>query len=312
MAERDRSWGEADVPDQRGRIAVVTGANSGIGLEAARVLAGRGAKVVLACRSAEKAAAAQQEIRSDHPKADVEVLQLDLTSLASIRDAAARLRSAGERLDLLINNAGIMAVPRGQTADGFELQLGTNHLGHFALTGLLLDSLLATEGARVVTISSSGHRMGKIDFDDLNWQRRYGRWRAYGRSKLANLLFTFELQRRLERAGASAISVAAHPGASATNLGNRSADDPRRWLELIRPLSNLVTQSALMGALPTLRAATDPEVKGADYYGPGGTGELGGHPIRVTSSSASRDPEVAARLWQVSEELTGISYSPLA
>ncbi len=240
------------------------------------------------------------------------MLQLDLASLASIRDAAAQLQSAGRRLDLLINNAGIMAVPKGRTADGFELQLGTNHLGHFALTGLLLESLLATPGARVVNISSGGHRMGKIDFDDLNWQRGYGRWRAYGRSKLANLLFTFELQRRLERAGASAISVAAHPGASTTNLGHRGADDPGRWLELIRPLTNLITQSAQMGALPTLRAATDPDVNGADYYGPGGTGELGGHPIRVPSNSASHDTKVAARLWQVSEELTGVSYRSLA
>ena len=311
MTETNRSWTAADVPDQRDRIAVVAGANSGIGLEAARVLAERGAKVILACRNAEKAGVAREEIRAEHPKANIDVLQLDLTSLASIRDAAEELRSAGDHLDLLINNAGIMAVPKGRTADGFELQFGTNHLGHFALTGLLAESLLATPGARVVNISSGGHRLGKIDFDNLNWERGYGRWRAYGRSKLANLLFTYELQRRFEHAGANALSVAAHPGASSTNLGRRGPTDPGRWLELLRPLTDMMTQPAHMGALPTLRAATDPDAKGSDYYGPDGRGEMNGHPIRVPSSRAANDSEVAARLWQVSEELTGISYLPL-
>ncbi len=277
------------------------------------MLAARGARVLLACRNDDKAARAVEEIRAARLLGAVEALQLDLASLASVREAALQLQASHDRLDLLINNAGIMAVPAGRTAEGFELQFGTNHLGHFALTGLLLERLLATPDSRVVTISSGGHRMGKIDFHDLNWERGYGRWRAYGRSKLANLLFTNELQRRLERFGSKTIAIAAHPGGSATNLGRRAPGEPGAWVDsVLRPISSLFVQSAAMGALPTLRAATDPDVVGGEYYGPSGPGELRGLPVRVSSSQASRDPEVASRLWTVSEELTGIRYTALA
>ena len=313
MADPTKRWSADDVPNQGGVVAIVTGANSGIGLEAAHALAERGARVVLACRDASKAARAREEIRAAHPTGEAEVLPLDLASLASVREAASRFLASHERLDLLVNNAGIMAVPLGQTRDGFELQFGTNHLGHFAITGLLIERLLATPDSRVVTISSGGHRMGRIDFEDLHWRRRYGRWRAYGRSKLANLLFTYELQRRLERAGATTIAVAAHPGVSATNLGRRAPGEPGAWVErVIRPINDLWTQSAAMGALPTLRAATDPNVRGGEYYGPAGRGELRGPPVRVSSSQLSHDPEVARRLWEVSLEQTGVRYESLA
>jgi NAD(P)-dependent dehydrogenase (short-subunit alcohol dehydrogenase family) len=310
MPTSTKRWTADDVPDQTGKVALITGANSGIGLEAARVLAERGARVVLACRSDDKAARALDEIRAARPQGEVEALRLDLASLVSVREAALRLQARHDRLDLLINNAGIMAVPAGRTAEGFELQFGTNHLGHFALTGLLLERLLATPDSRVVTISSGGHRMGSIDFQDLNWERGYGRWRAYGRSKLANLLFTNELQRRLESSGSKTIAVAAHPGGSATNLGRRAPNEPRAWVErVLRPISSLLAQSAAMGALPTLRAATDPDVVGGEYYGPNGPGEFRGLPVRVSSNRASRDPELATRLWTVSEELTGVRYA---
>ncbi len=312
MPASAKRWVADDVPNQTGKVALVTGANSGIGLEAARVLAACGARVVLGCRNDDKAARAVEEIRAARLLGEVEALQLDLASLTSVREAALRLQASQDRLDLLINNAGIMAVPAGRTAEGFELQFGTNHLGHFALTGLLLERLLATPDSRIVTISSGGHRMGKIDLQDLNWERGYGRWRAYGRSKLANLLFTNELQRRLERFGSKTLAVAAHPGGAATNLGRRAPGEPGAWVDMLRPISSLLLQSAAMGALPTLRAATDPDVVGGEYYGPSGPGEFRGLPVRVTSNKASRDPEVASRLWTASEELTGVRYTALA
>ncbi len=252
------------------------------------------------------------ELRAASPPGELEILPLDLCHLRSVREAAAQFLARHDRLDLLINNAGIMAVPAGRTEDGFERQLGTNHLGHFALTGLLLERLLETPDSRVVTISSGAHRMGRIDFDDLNWERGYGRWRAYGRSKLANLLFTHELQRRLERFGAKTIAVAAHPGVSATNLGRRPPGAPGAWLDrVLRPISAQLTQSAAMGSLPTLRAATDPDVRGGDYYGPAGLGELRGPPVRVTPTRLSRDEALARRLWDVSEQLTDVRYTAL-
>lgn len=313
MSKSNRAWSAVDVPDQTGRVALVTGANSGIGLEAARVLAGSGATVLLACRSRPKAERALEEIRGTDPKGMVSVLDLDLSSLETIRQTAERFSASHDRLDLLINNAGIMAVPLARTADGFENQLGTNHLGHFALTGLLLRRLLSTVDSRVVTISSNGHRFGTIDFDDLNWERGYGRWRAYGRSKLANLLFTYEFQRRLKGIGARTIALAAHPGASSTNLGRRAAGDPGAWLDrLLRPISDRVGQSAAMGALPTLRAATDPGALAGDYFGPAGLGEMRGAPVRVESNAASHDEATARRLWEISEELTRIRYTALS
>ena len=307
-------WTTADLPDLGGKTIVITGANSGLGYESGLALAGAGAHVVLACRDQEKGRAAERQIRAAHPRASTELVALDLASQADIRRAAAALRDAHPRIDILLNNAGVMALPYRKTADGFEMQLGTNHLGHFALTGLLLEALLPTPGARVVTVSSGAHRIGAIHFDDPQWQRGYRKWQAYGQSKLANLLFTYELQRRLEAAGAGVLSVAAHPGYAATNL---QAAGPRMegssLMERITDLGNrLFAQSAAMGALPQLYAATAPDVRGGEYYGPESLGELWGSPKRVESSARSRDTDTATRLWALSERLTGVTYDALA
>jgi len=308
----DETWTEADIPDVTGRTILITGANSGLGYEAARAVAVKGASAILACRDIDKATNAAERIEAEHPRATTAVLELDLADLSSVREAAKKFESEHERLDVLINNAGIMAVPYAKTADGFEKQLGVCHFGHFALTGLLLDKLLTTASSRVVTISSGGHRMGQMDFDDLAWERRYMKWPAYGRAKLANLLFTYELQRRLDRAGWSTAALAAHPGASSTNLGYRAPGTEGAWVDrLLRPVISRVTQSAAMGALPTLRAATDPQAAGGEYYGPDGFMELQGHPVRVRSNRRSRDEAVAERLWRVSKELTGVSYDAI-
>jgi NAD(P)-dependent dehydrogenase (short-subunit alcohol dehydrogenase family) len=291
-------WTFADIPDQSGRTAVVTGANTGLGYETATALAAKGARVVLAVRDLDKGKAAADLIARANPGADVSVQQLDLTSLDSIEEAARELRSCLDQLDLLINNAGVMMTPRSTTKDGFELQFGTNHLGHFAFTGHLLELLVSTPLSRVVTVSSLGHRMGRIRFDDLQSERRYTRAGAYGQSKLANLLFTYELQRRLS--GTDTIAVAAHPGGSSSELS--------RYLPgALRLAFQQIEQSAEMGALPTLRAATDPLVSGADYYGPGGFAEMRGYPELVSSNGKSHDDEVARRLWAVSEQLTGVT-----
>ena len=301
-------WTVHDIPDQTGRVAVVTGANTGIGLTTAQALAGRGARVVLAVRNPDKGRAAADQIRAATPGAEVDVQILDLGSLDSIRSASETLRERHERIDLLINNAGVMYTPLSRTADGFEMQFGTNHLGHFALTGLLIDRLLAAEGSRVVTVSSMGHRIrAAIHFDDLQSERSYDRTAAYGQSKLANLLFTYELQRRLAAAGATTSAVAAHPGVAATELGRNAQLPVRIGMQLLTPLM----QRPDAGALPTLRAATDPGVRGGQYYGPSGLGEARGHPVLVTSSPDSHDPAVQARLWTVSEELTGVRFPAL-
>jgi NAD(P)-dependent dehydrogenase (short-subunit alcohol dehydrogenase family) len=304
-----RKWGEAEVPDQTDRVAVVTGSNTGIGYHTAAVLAYRGAHVVLAVRNLEKGNAALARIVAASPGADVTLQALDLASLDSVRTAADALRSAYPRIDLLINNAGVMWTPKQVTKDGFEMQFGTNHLGHFALTGLLLDRMLPVRGSRVVTVSSTGHRLrAAIHFDDLQWERSYDRIAAYGQSKLANLLFTYELQRRLSaRPGAhkSTIAVAAHPGSSRTEL-------TRNLPRIIKPMADVfgpvLFQSAAMGALPTLRAATDSAVQGGQYYGPAGFAEQRGHPKLVDSSAQSHDEDLQRRLWAVSEELTGVSF----
>ncbi|BBZ62798.1 SDR family NAD(P)-dependent oxidoreductase [Mycolicibacterium monacense] len=298
-------WTAADVPDQEGRVAVITGANTGIGYEAAAVLAAKGAHVVLAVRNTDKGGAAAERIRSALPHADVTVRELDLTSLDSIRAAADGLRADYPRIDLLINNAGVMMTEKGTTKDGFELQLGTNHLGHFALTGQLLDNLLPVEGSRVVTVSSNAHRWGRVNFDDLQSERSYNRVTAYGQSKLANLLFTYELNRRLSAKGAPTIAVAAHPGTSSTELTRNLWPVARRPVELVW---GLVSQTPEMGALPTLRAATDPDVRGGQYYGPDGIGEQRGHPKLVQSNARSYDEAAQRRLWSVSEELTGVTF----
>jgi NAD(P)-dependent dehydrogenase (short-subunit alcohol dehydrogenase family) len=307
-------WTLRDVPDLTGRTIIVTGANSGLGLEAARALAGRGAHVVLACRSAERAEAARGSILASHPKASVEVASLDLANLSSVRVFGAAFAARHARLDVLCNNAGVMALPRRETVDGFEMQIGTNHLGHFALTGLLLPLLLRTPGSRVVTQSSGMHRIGRIAFDDLHGSTRYGRWSAYGQSKLANLLFAYELHRRLASLGAGTISVACHPGYAATELqfaGARMENSP--LMERIFALGNrLLAQDAASGALPMLYAATVPDVRGGEYFGPDGLGEMWGSPKRVVSNARSRDVMVASRLWALSEDLTRIRYEALA
>jgi NAD(P)-dependent dehydrogenase (short-subunit alcohol dehydrogenase family) len=305
------SWTAVDIPDLTGRLIIVTGANSGIGFEAARELTRHGAHVVLACRNRDKAQAALDEIRAEIPDAAVEIMLLDLASLASVRQFAEAFRAEHSRLDVLVNNAGIMMVPYGTTEDSFERQLGTNHLGHFALTGLLVDLLLETPGSRVVNVSSTGHHFGRIDFGNLMYRngQGYSPARAYGRSKLANLLFTYELQRRYAAVGSDAIAVAAHPGGAHTNLGRYLED--RWYFGLFKRLEPLVAQSAAMGALPILRAATDPEVQGGQYYGPSGFLQLRGLPVVVGSSRASHDEAVARRLWTVSEQLTGVRYTQL-
>ncbi|MGO9924965.1 MAG: SDR family NAD(P)-dependent oxidoreductase [Mycobacterium sp.] len=305
-ADVNRKWSEADVPDQSGRVVVVTGANTGIGYQTAAILANRGAHVVLAVRNLEKGNAALSRIVAASPRADVTLQALDLNSIDSVRSAADALRTAYPRIDLLINNAGVMWTPKQVTKDGFELQFGTNHLGHFALTGLLLDRLLWVRGSRVVTVSSLGHRLrASIHFDDLQWEHRYDRIAAYGQSKLANLLFTYELQRRLAAADAKTIAVAAHPGGSNTELARNL---PAVFRPVNAVLGPVLFQSAAMGALPTLRAATDPAVQGGQYYGPDGFLEQRGHPKIVPSSAQSHDEELQRRLWAVSEELTGVNF----
>jgi NAD(P)-dependent dehydrogenase (short-subunit alcohol dehydrogenase family) len=300
------NWTTGDIPDQSGRVAVVTGANTGIGYHTAAALAQTGAHVVLAVRNLEKGNLALARIVAAHPNADVTLAQLDLSSLASVRAAAASLRKAYPRIDLLINNAGVMWTPKQLTDDGFEMQFGTNHLGHFALTGLLLDNLLPVRGSRVVTVSSTGHRLrAAIHFDDLQWEHSYNRYAAYGQSKLANLLFTYELQRRLADHHKNTIAVAAHPGASSTELGRNAPALMKPMFALVAPL---FFQGAAMGSLPTLRAATDPDVQGGQYYGPDGLGEQRGHPKLVSSSAQSHDEDLQRRLWTVSEELTGVTY----
>ena len=300
----DKKWTVDDIADQSGRVAVVTGANTGLGLETARALAGSGASVVLAVRNLEKGQAALEAIQSDHGAASLELLELDLASLDSIRGAAAELGERFERIDLLINNAGVMYTPRSRTADGFEMQFGTNHLGHFAFTGLVLDRLSGVAGSRVVTVSSVGHRiLSKIDFDDLGAERRYNRVAAYGRSKLANLLFTYELERRLRATGAETMALAAHPGGSDTELGRHIPGG-----RLFEPLVKVVAQSAAMGALPTLRAAVDPEAHGGQYYGPDGFQETRGHPVLVSSSDRSHNSQIQQRLWTASEDLTNVHF----
>ncbi|HEV8648059.1 MAG TPA: oxidoreductase [Actinomycetes bacterium] len=301
-------WTATDIPDQRGRTAVITGANTGLGFETAKLLAQHGATVVLACRNPHKAADAAARIATAAPSAEVSTLQLDLASQASIHRAATQLRTDWPRIDLLINNAGGMMPRHRLTEDGFELTLATNHLGPFAFTGLILDRLLAVPGSRVVTVASIGHRRGTINFDDLHFQRGYRYQTAYFQSKLANLLFTYELQRRLGAAGAPTIAVAAHPGNARTEFGRelsplvRVAMSPR-----LRMLTWWLLQSPQMGTLSTVRAAVDPDVRGG-YYGPPGRAQFTGYPTRVQSTPASHDPQAQRRLWQESERLTGVTY----
>ena len=297
-------WTSGDVPGQHGRLAVVTGANTGLGFETARVLAARGASVVLAVRDTDKGKRAADRIAVTAPGANVMVQPLDLASLDSIRAAARELRAQHPRIDLLINNAGVMFTPQQTTRDGFELQFGTNHLGHFALTGLLLEQMLPVPDSRVVTVSSTAHRLrARINFGDLQGERSYRRVAAYSQSKLANLMFTYELQRRLSSAATTTttIAVAAHPGLANTELTRNSS-------AASAALARLISQKPAMGALPVLRAATDPGVLGGQYYGPGRLLGTRGYPELARSSGQSRDTAIQRRLWTASEELTGVTF----
>lgn len=308
-----KEWTTADMPDLSGKKVIVTGANSGVGYEAARAFAEKGAHVIFACRSRQKAESAVAELRQQSPDVSVEIIPLDLADLDSVREFATTYMANHERLDILVNNAGIMAIPYRQTADGFEMQFGTNHLGHFALTGFLLDRILTTEEARVVTVSSGLHRAGKINFDDLQGEASYNKRAAYSQSKLANLLFAYELQRKLANSGQNAISVAAHPGYSATNLQHVGPNMEESAVQrtMMTLANTLFAQSSEMGALPTLYAATDPDVEGCDYIGPGGFMNMRGYPVKEMSSEASYDEAAASRLWAISEALTGVRYEAL-
>lgn len=307
--EHTDGWTADDIPDQTGRRFVVTGGNSGIGLEAARLLAGAGGEVMITSRSMDKGAAAIDDLRSDDLAGSVEVGQLDLADLASVQRFAESVLATDRPIDVLINNAGVMATPHGRTADGFELQLGTNHLGHFALTGLLIDRIGASDDARVVTVSSLAHRQGTIDFDDLMSEKRYSRFGAYGQSKLANLLFTMELHRRRHRRGDEILAVACHPGMSATNLSQGMSDGLLgKVTGLTKRFEPTFTQTAADGALPTVRAACDPRAKGGDYFGPSGFGELRGRAVKVKAKPKAYDVHDARALWERSVELTGVDY----
>lgn len=293
-------WTEQDVPNQEGKIAVVTGANSGLGFETARVLAAKGAHVVLACRNQTKGEAALERIQKAHPEASVQLSSLDLQSLDSIRAFVAAFKQEHARLDILVNNAGIMMTPLNKTQDGFESQIGTNHFGHFALTGLLIDSLIAAPSARIVSVSSVAHKFGKIDFDNLNAEKSYNKIGAYGQSKLANLLFTYELARWVEAKGLPITVAASHPGWTATNLQNDVG-----WIRFLNPI---FAMTPVQGAMPSVYAATADDVKGGEYFGPDGWFEWRGGPTRVKSTKRSHDRDVAKRLWDVSEALTGVRF----
>jgi NAD(P)-dependent dehydrogenase (short-subunit alcohol dehydrogenase family) len=306
-------WTGAQIPPQHGKLAWITGANSGIGFHTALELARADATVILACRDQAKAEATRQRILAEVPAAQLEITILDLASLASVRAAAEAFLSTGRRLDLLINNAGIMALPqRRLTPDRFELQLGTNHFGHFALTGLLLPVILKPSSAappRIISVSSIAHRGATMDFTNLQWESDYKPWPAYRRTKLANLLFGFELQRRLEHTHASAISVVVHPGVSATNLFTAGPGSGGGMQAKVAPLViKLFAQSDAQGALPTLYAATAPQIQGGRFYGPNGFREMRGYPVEVRAEAQAYDEALAARLWQVSEQLTGVRF----
>jgi NAD(P)-dependent dehydrogenase (short-subunit alcohol dehydrogenase family) len=303
-------WTPVNIPPQQGKLALITGANSGIGFHTALHLARKGATVILACRDQAKAEPARNRILVAVPTAQVEIAQLDLASLASVRAAAQSFLASGRRLDLLIDNAGIMALPeRRLSPEGFELQLATNHFGHFALTGLLLPAMVSTPDARIVTVSSIAHRGATMDFANLQWEHHYKPWPAYRRTKLANLLFGFELHRRLTRAHASAMSVIVHPGVSSTNLfaaGPGSGGGLQA--KILPPLIGVFAQSDAQGALPTLYAATASEIQPGHFYGPNGFRQMRGYPVEVRAETQAYDETLAARLWQVSEDLTGVAF----
>ena len=294
-------WDSKNISDQAGKVVIVTGATSGIGLEAAKVLAKKNAIVIMAVRNLEKGNTAFNRIKRNWPEADIKIMELDLASLISVRNFTDTFRQTFSRLDLLINNAGVMIPPYQKTADGFELQMGTNHLGHFALTLQLIDLIKATPESRIVNVSSMAHKAGHINFNDLHWKKRkYKKWSAYGDSKISNLYFIFALQKRLEQENSHVIVAAAHPGWTATKL--------QRHAGLFSVLNPVFAQTIPMGALPTLYAATADDVKSGQFFGPSGFMEIKGYPKKVISNTRSRDPQVAEKLWKISEELTGITY----
>ena len=304
-------WTADDIPDQTGRTILITGANSGLGARSAEALAAKGARVLMACRNAEKAAAAQEGVAAVATGPAPEVVPLDLADLDSVAACADRLRSQETHLDVLMDNAGVMALPKlSRTKQGFEMQMGTNHLGHFALTGRLLPLLLAADAPRVVSVSSMGHRPGHIRWDDPNWQTgRYRAWPAYFQTKLANLLFTLELDRQAREHGTTLLAAAAHPGASATNLATAGPGSGARVMAIGSTIADrLFSQSDAMGALPQLYASTMPDVRGNDYVGPDGFLEQRGHPKKVGRTRRASSAEDAKRLWAMSEELTGVTY----
>ena len=295
------NWTTENIPNQKGRVAIVTGSSSGIGYEAARVLAEKEATVIIAVRNMEKGRKAAVKIEKEFPSADLHILELDLANLESVKNFAETFKEEYSRLDLLINNAGVMVPPYSKTADGFELQFGTNHFGHFALTAHLLDLLAKTEDSRIVNVSSGAHRYGNLDFDDLDWEtRKYSPWKAYGDSKIANLYFTSELDRRLKENGIGVMATAAHPGWTATELQRNSG--------IADFFNNFFAQGISMGALPTLRAAIDEDSNGGDYYGPKGFMEMRGYPVKVDMIDLAKDADIAKRLWDVSEELTKVKF----
>jgi NAD(P)-dependent dehydrogenase (short-subunit alcohol dehydrogenase family) len=302
-------WTSDQIPNQSGRTAIVTGANSGLGLIVARELAAAGARVIATSRDAGKGAKALEIIKAAHPAANVEVAQLDLADLASVRAFAQRILDSHDELDILINNAGVMAAPYARTADGYELQFGTNHLGHFALTGLVLPAFKQRVGTRVATVASNNHKAGKMRLDDLQGEKHYSRWGAYAQSKLANLLFMYELDRRLKAAGLPMISVAAHPGYSATNL--QLSGPPFQERIFLSLANRFIAQSAEIGALPILYAATYPELAGGSYVGPDGPAEMRGYPTLVQPTDRAKDVATAKRLWEISEKLTRVRYELL-
>jgi NAD(P)-dependent dehydrogenase (short-subunit alcohol dehydrogenase family) len=307
---RMTSWTVADIPDQTGRTVLITGANSGLGLRSAEALARAGAEVLLACRNPKKAADALEAVAACATGSKPSVISLDLADLSSIEAAAGEVADRVDHLDVLMNNAGVMAIPLRRTADDFEMQFGTNHLGHFALTGHLLPLLLAASNPRVVSTSSQAHRIGKMRWDDIQWRNRYSKWMAYGQSKLANLLFAFELDRRAKSEGSDLTAVAAHPGYASTHL--QAAGPEMAGNSLMGRVMNfgnsIVAQSDAEGALPQLYAATMPEVRGGEYYGPSGPFEMRGAPKQVGRTGAARDATAAHRLWELSEQETGVSY----
>jgi len=303
-------WSIVDIPDQSGKIAIVTGANCGTGYEISKALASKGAEVIMACRDVEKGESAAEKIKKEFPKSSLKVMVLDLADLSSVKNFCQLFRENYNSLNILCNNAGIMAIPKLKSKDGFELQLATNHLGHFALTGLLFDKILMTPKSRIVNVSSTAHQSGKIDFDDLMKEKKYSRFSAYSQSKLANLLFTYELQRRLEAEGHSTISVGTHPGLAATNLASSGPGYGKGRIikSIISFFTKLFSQSAEMGALPILCACTSLDINGGDYLGPGGFRGMRGYPKKDESSKESHDVEVAKKLWDISTELTKVKY----